>query len=261
MEVSSLAHTRTRHRFVVRRTERLTEHLIRVRLGGPGFQTFEPNGFTDAYVKLQFPGPDGDIARTYTVREVDPAAAEIAIDFVYHGAEGVAGPWAAGARPGDPLDLFGPGGAYFPRPDADWHLLAGDEAAQPAIAAACAALPEAAVGQVFLEIAGPTEELDIPRPVGVGLTWVHRGSRGVGEALADAVRAQPWRPGQVHVFVHGEAQAVMQDLRPYLRRERGVPAEWASISGYWRRGRSEESFRLWKRELAEREGEYVAVKP
>jgi NADPH-dependent ferric siderophore reductase len=257
MEVFSLARTRTRHHFSVRRTERLTEHLIRVRLGGPGFETFEPNDFTDAYVKLQFPGSGGDVARTYTVREVDPAAGEIAIDFVYHGAEGVAGPWAAQARPGDTLDLFGPGGAYSPRPEADWHLFAGDEAAQPAIAAACAALPAGAVGRVFLEISGPAEELAIPRPPGVELTWVHRGSRVPGEALAEVVRAEPWRPGRVHTFVHGEAQAVMHDLRPYLRRERGVPADWASISGYWRRGRTEETFRQWKRELAERESVQV----
>ncbi|MGB3373218.1 MAG: SIP domain-containing protein, partial [Rhodococcus sp. (in: high G+C Gram-positive bacteria)] len=54
-------------------------------------------------------------------------------------------------------------------------------------------------------------------------------------------------------FIHGEAQAVMHNLRGYIRKERGVPAEWASISGYWRRGRTEENFRVWKRELAEAE--------
>ena len=57
----------------------------------------------------------------------------------------------------------------------------------------------------------------------------------------------------MQVFIHGEAQAVMHNLRPYVRRERGVPAQWASISGYWRRGRTEETFRQWKRELAEAE--------
>ena len=50
-----------------------------------------------------------------------------------------------------------------------------------------------------------------------------------------------------------EAQAVMHNLRPYIRKDRDVAAKWASISGYWRRGRTEESFRQWKRELAEAE--------
>ncbi|MEZ0112849.1 NADPH-dependent ferric siderophore reductase [Catenulispora sp. EB89] len=244
---------RTRHDFVVRRTERLNDHMIRVHLGGPGFATFQPSEFTDSYVKLLFPAPDGEVTRTYTVRAVDAAAETIAIDFVYHGDEGVAGPWAAAAQPGDAIGLFGPGGAYAPRADADWHLLAGDASALPAISAACAALPATAVGRVFVEVAGPADELDIVRPGGVELTWVHNDGGTPGEALAKAVRAEPWLDGPVHVFIHGEAQSVMHDLRPYVRKERGVPADWASISGYWRPGRTEEGFRQWKRELSERE--------
>ncbi|MEU1428689.1 siderophore-interacting protein [Nocardia sp. NPDC005746] len=245
---------RTRITLVVQNTVHLTDHLIRVRLGGPGFASFQPNDSTDAYVKLIFPGPDGDVMRTYTVREVDRAAQEIAIDFVHHGDEGVAGAWAAAAQPGDTIDLFGPGGGYAPRPDADWHLLAGDESALPAIAAACAALPADAVGQVFVEVGGPSDELAFPHPEGVELTWVHRGDAEPGDRLAATVRSAPWRDGRVQVFIHGEARAVMHDLRPYIRKERAVPAEWASsISGYWRRGRTEEGFRAWKSELAERE--------
>jgi NADPH-dependent ferric siderophore reductase len=244
---------RTRHDFVVRRTERLNDHMIRVHLGGPGFATFQPSEFTDSYVKLLFPAPDGEVTRTYTVRAVDAAEETIAIDFVYHGDEGVAGPWAAAAQPGDAIGLYGPGGGYAPRTDADWHLLAGDSSALPAISAACAALPATAVGSVFVEVAGPADELDVARPQGVELTWIHNDGGTPGEALAKAVRAEPWRNGLVHVFIHGEAQSVMHDLRPYVRKERGVPADWASISGYWRPGRSEEGFRQWKRELSARE--------
>ncbi|WP_067699093.1 siderophore-interacting protein [Nocardia jejuensis] len=245
---------RTRTTLVVQHTIRLSDHLVRVHLGGPGFASFQPNGFTDAYVKLAFPGPDGDVMRTYTVRSVDPAAEEIAIDFVYHGEEGVAGPWAIAAEPGDTIELMGPGGAYAPRADAEWHLLAGDESALPAIAAASEALPADAVGYIVLEVHGPADEVAVVHPEGVELTWVHRGDAEPGVALAAAVRALPWLEGQVQVFIHGEAQAVMHDLRPYIRKEHGVSAEWAnSISGYWRRGRTEEGFRTWKSELAERE--------
>jgi hypothetical protein len=42
----------------------------------------------------------------------------------------------------------------------------------------------------------------------------------------------------------------MHNLRPYIRKDREVDAKWASISGYWRRGRTEETFRQWKKELA-----------
>ncbi|MBO0856444.1 MAG: siderophore-interacting protein [Nocardia sp.] len=248
-----MARTRTRLTFQVRRTERLNDHLIRVHLGGDGFAGFTPSEFTDSYVKLLFPGPDGETTRTYTVRSVDAGAEEIALDFVYHGDEGIAGPWAMNAEPGDVIDLLGPGGAYAPDPAAGWHLLAGDEAALPAIANACAALPADAIGRVFVEVASAADELDFPRPAGVDLTWVHRGTAEPGHALARQVRAEPWREGRVHVFIHGEAQVVMHDLRRYIRNERGVPANQASISGYWRRGRTDEEFRKWKRDLAEKE--------
>jgi NADPH-dependent ferric siderophore reductase len=200
--------------------------------------------------------------RTYTVRRVDPAAREIWIDFVVHGDEGVAGPWARSVAPGTDVAVRGPGGGYRPDPSADFHLLAGDETAVPAIAAALESLPDHAVGAAFIEVGGYDDELDLLAPPGVPVTWVHRGapSTDVGAELIDgdaplvaAVRAMPWPGGDVQVFVHGEAETVMKHLRPYLRRERGVPPARASISGYWRRGRTEEGFRTWKRELAESE--------
>ncbi|ORB50675.1 siderophore-interacting protein [Mycobacterium persicum] len=273
------------HTFDVVGTRQLAPHLVRVRLGGSGFDTFVPNDFTDSYVKLVFVADDVDVAelprpltldsfaglppakqpsvRTITVRRVDTAAREIAIDIVVHGEHGVAGPWAAAVAPGQPMYLMGPGGAYAPDPAADWHLLAGDESALPAIAAALEALPAKAIGQAFIEVAGPDDEIELISPQSVDVHWVYRGGRadlvpedraGDHAPLIEAVTTAQWLPGQVQVFIHGEAQAVMHNLRPYIRKERGVEAKWASsISGYWRRGRTEETFRQWKKELAEAE--------
>ncbi|MFD4292729.1 siderophore-interacting protein [Rhodococcus sp. NPDC058505] len=251
--------TRPTVTLTVQRTEQLAPHLVRVYLGGPGFEEFVPNGYADAYVKLVFGTDTEPVLRTYTVRRVDDRSREIAIDFVVHGDEGVAGRWAATARQGEQLRLRGPGGAYAPRRDADWHLLAGDESALPAIGAALEALPAGARAQVFVEVAGPGDEIALPTAADAAITWIHRGGAAdeVGDdragehaPLIAAVTAADWWPGQPQVFIHGEAQAVMHGLRPYIRRERGVRAEWASISGYWRRGRTEEGFRVWKSELA-----------
>lgn len=273
------------HTFEVLRSEQLTPHIVRVVLGGSGFDTFTPNDFTDAYVKIVFvrhgvvvgtlpqpltldsfnelPVEQRPVVRTYTVRSVDTERRELAIDFVVHGDHGVAGPWASAAKPGQPAYLMGPSGAYAPDPAADWHLLAGDEAALPAISAALEALPDNAIGKVFIEVAGPDDEIPLKSPPGVGVNWIYRGGRadlaledraGDHAPLIEAVKEANWLPGQVQVFIHGEAQTVMHNLRPYIRKERGVEAKWAaSISGYWRRGRTEETFRQWKRELAEEE--------
>ncbi|BAX91832.1 siderophore-interacting protein [Mycobacterium shigaense] len=272
-------------RFTVVATRHIAPHMVRVLLEGSDFGTFVPSSFTDSYVKLVFVADDIDVAalphpltqdsfsvlppekrpsvRTITVRKVDAAARQIALDIVVHGEHGVAGAWAATAEPGQVIYLMGPGGAYTPDPAADWHLLAGDESALPAIATALEALPPNAIGKAFIEVAGPDDQLELIAPEGVQVNWIYRGGRadlvsddraGDFAPLIEAVTTTLWLPGQVHVFIHGEAQAVMHNLRPYIRKERGVDAKWASsISGYWRRGRTEETFRQWKRELAEAE--------
>lgn len=269
------------HTFQVIGKEKLTDHVVRVVLGGGGFDTFSPIGFTDAYVKFVFIDEHVDVAglphpltldsfselprqsqpvvRTYTVRRVDNELRQITVDFVIHGDQGVAGRWALAAQPGDHIRLMGPSGAYTPKATADWHLFAGDEAGLPAISAALEALPGDAIGQAFIEVAGPEDEIALDAPSGITIEWVHRGVRadlagddkaGANAPLVAAVRSASWLPGTVQVFIHGEAQTVMHSLRPYIRGERGVAAEWTSISGYWRRGRTEESFRQWKKDLA-----------
>ncbi|EJZ05039.1 siderophore-interacting protein [Mycolicibacterium vaccae] len=272
------------HTFEVVRTEQLGPHVVRVVLGGKGFDTFTPSDFTDSYVKLVFVADDVDVSeleqpltsdsfnalpperqptvRTYTVRRADTERRELTVDFVVHGDHGVAGPWAASAVPGQRLFVMGPSGAYSPDPAADWYLFAGDESAVPAISVALEALPEDAVGAALIEVARPEDAIELSAPAGVDVSWIYRGGRadlvpediaGDHAPLIAAVKETPWLPGQVQVFIHGEAQTVMHNLRPYIRKERGVDAKWASISGYWRRGRTEETFRQWKRELAEAE--------
>ncbi|MBJ8343285.1 siderophore-interacting protein [Antrihabitans sp. YC2-6] len=241
---------RSRTTLVVLCTAQLSSHMVRVHLGGPGFDAFAPSTFTDSYVKLVFPTASGEVMRTYTVRAVDVEARELAIDFVVHGDEGIAGPWAAAAQPGAVIDVLGPGGSYSPRVDADWHLLAGDESALPAIAAALEALAPGSRAKVFVEIGDRRDAVELQSAGDVDLTWIVRDADPSASGLALAVRQLEWLPGRVHVFVHGEAQTVMHDLRRYVRKEKGVTAEWASISGYWRRGRTEEGFRVWKSELA-----------
>ncbi|MEV5319826.1 siderophore-interacting protein [Streptomyces sp. NPDC052687] len=268
---------RKAHSAQVVRTERLTPHMQRVVFGGDGLAEFAAGTCTDHYVKLLFPPAEGitypepfdldrireelpreqwPVTRTYTVRAWDPEARELTLDFVLHGDAGLAGPWAMRVRPGDTIRFLGPGGAYAPDPGADWHLLAGDESALPAIAASLEALPDGARVRAFVEVAGPEEEQKIDSDAEV--VWLHRGDRPVGQALVEAVRALRFPEGRVHAFVHGEA-ACVKELRRLLRVEHHVPREDLSISGYWRLGHNEDGWQASKREWnarieAEQEG-------
>ena len=227
-------------------SETVTPSIRRVWFRSADLSAFAGSGWTDRYVKLQFP----DAVRTYTALFPDVEAGTLAIDFVTHGDEGVAGPWAQAARPGDRLLVKGPGGAYRPDPSADWHLLVGDESAVPAITAALEVLGADAVVRVVVLVEDVHDEPALALPVDAKVQFLHRVALAPGEGLESAVRGLDWLPGRVHAFVHGEAQEVMHGVRPYLLAERGLARDQVSISGYWRRGRTEEGFREWKSELA-----------
>jgi NADPH-dependent ferric siderophore reductase len=248
----------------------LTPRLCRVWFHGDDLSAFAESSFTDRYVKLVFPKegvvypepldvralrnvlPAEDLPsiRTYTALFPDVEAGTVAIDFVVHGDEGIAGPWAMRAAPGARLMVTGPGGAYVPDPCADWHLLVGDESALPAITAALGVMPEYAVVRVVALVDSPAHEVDLPLPAKGEITYLHRGGADHESALVPTVQALDWLPGRVQVFAHGEAQEIMHGVWPHLFRERGLTRRQVSISGYWRRGRSEEGFRAWKSELA-----------
>lgn len=257
-------------------TERITPHMVRVVLSAPDGAPLatDPAGNTDAYVKVILPRPgsgvvepfdldevkaripaeDWPVMRTYTIRWFDPASGRVALDFVVHGGEGIAGPWADRARPGDQVQLRGPGGGYAPDPAADWHLLVGDESALPAIATALEAMPEGARVHAFIEVAEPAEEQTLLTAAHAQVHWIHRSSAtgGPGEDLVRAVTELEFPPGRVHAFVHGDALTV-KEIRSWLRFTKQVPKEDLSASGYWRRGNDDEQWRAakkqWKAEV------------
>ncbi|NBE54859.1 siderophore-interacting protein, partial [Streptomyces boluensis] len=248
---------------------RPTPRLARITLGGPDLADFRVEG-PDQQVKLYFPrpgqqrpelpGPEvggGDLmrwyeefnavpeadrpwARSYTVRAHHPAAATIDIDFVLHG-DGEAGPatrWAAAARPGDTLGMFGPS-AYFARPiplgAGDWTLLAGDETALPALGTIIEALPDGARAVAYIEVTDADDEQHFTTHGELTVHWLHRGGTPAGHAglLLDAVRAATLPEGSAYAWLAGEAGAV-RDLRRHLVGERGMPKRDIDFTGYWR---------------------------
>lgn len=234
------------HTATVSRTEMIAPDMVRVILTGDGVRALPDLTFTDHYVKLKF----GDVTRTYTIRWLDRAANEMAIDFVIHGDEGLAGPWAASAKPGDEISFMGPGGKWAPAPDADAHLLVGDEAAIPAIVAALDVLPDDARAWVFLEVASAAHHQPLRVGSGTTVTWVHRDEHGLpyGEALVGAVIAAGVPDGVVEAFVHGNADMV-KPLRRFLFRDVGLDRSRVSISGYWRTGLNEDRWQSSKKEF------------
>lgn len=248
--------------------KQISAHLVRLTLGGEGFANFQDKDATDRYIKILFakpelglqppydletlrqtlPGEDLPVRRTYTVRSADPEAQTIDVDFVVHGDEGLAGPWARDAQIGDTICFSGPGGMYKPNPEFDFHFLVGDETAIPAIAASLESMDPTMVGRVMIEVNDSDDEIDLQAPAGVTIQWLHRNAPFAPDVtiLEEAVRQAPWPEGRVQVFCHGERE-VVKNLRVYFHGERAVDRRDLSLSAYWAYGRVEDEFQAEKR--------------
>lgn len=251
--------------------QRLTPHMYRVILTGDDLAAFPVGAFADHYVKAILPGPGAtyrapfDVeqvkarypkeqwprVRSYTVRAWDAERRRLTLDFVHHGDIGVGGPWVATAQPGDVLQLLGPGGGYAPDPDADWHLLVGDECVIPAIAVALERIPAGRPAIAVIEIEDASEQQPLPTDGDARIVWVHRAdSPDDDERLLRAVEALDFPDGTWDAFLHGEATSV-RAIRKHLLADRGIDGERFSVSGYWKRSRDDEAWRAEKRQWLE----------
>jgi NADPH-dependent ferric siderophore reductase len=172
--------------------------------------------------------------RTYTVRDFDPATGEVTIDFVVHDG-GVAAGWARTAAPGDLIGINSPDGMYDPPPGLTWQILVADCAALPAAARLLQNTPESVRSRVVLEVPDETHHLSLAAPPGTEITWVYGGNGHGPSRLEEIVRALPRPEGIGYTWVAGETR-VLRGVRKYLRRELGLPSTAYRTVGYWTDG-------------------------
>lgn len=238
-----------------------TDHYVKVLLAPPGVTHPEP--WDLEAIRSTRPQPEWPVPRSYTVRGY--ADGELTLDVVGHGdaghGTGLAGPWAAAARPGDRVHLLGPGGDWAPDPTADWHLFVADGSALPAVAVGLERLPAGAAAVVVLATR-PAEEQ--PLTTAAGLTVLRVDPDAGGDAVTAALAGADLPPGVPEAFVHGEASMV-RTVRRWVRAELGVERDGLSASGYWRRGRTDEAWRAeksaWKAAVAGDDDALPATRP
>lgn len=255
----------------VLRTERLSEHWMRVTLGGGEVEKFRPMGF-DQWFRLFLPVggdaglervpakanrmfgylrflriPDGErpVMRNYSVRAHRAATAdrgaEIDVDFVLHGsaADRTAGPasrWAETCAPGEHVLIIDEGLTFNPQRGVDRVVLVGDETALPAIASICASLPDTATGTAIIEVPSAEDALEFPRPDGVHVVWNVRPHEFAPGSLAlPRLRDLTLPEAPFHAYAAGE-QSLASGVRKHLVGERGVSKDAVSFCGYWKIG-------------------------
>lgn len=250
---------------VVRR-ELVTPHMVRVTFGGGDLERFEFQGF-DQWFRLAVPTHDGGdrfdnlperfgiggylkyltlpsdtrpAIRNYTARQFRPEVAELDVDFVVHGDEGVAGPWAAGVEPGSDraeVAFIDQGCGWKPVPH-DEVLLVGDESGLPAVAGILRDLPRDAVGHAIIELFDAADRQPTDAPAGVQVQWVVRDpAANPGTVALPLLRELTFPTDRTYAFAVGES-AVATGVRRHLVAERGVPKQNVTFCGYWKLGKA-----------------------
>lgn len=252
----------------VLRTERLSEHWMRVTLGEGEIDAFVPLGY-DQWFRLFLPVggdeglerlpakankllgylkylriPDGvrPVMRNYTVRAyraaTADAGAEIDVDFVLHGTGPDAGPasrWAATAGPGDSVVIIDEGLGFNPERGVDRVILAADETGLPAVSGVCASLPASATGVALIEVPSAADALAFDAPPGVEVRWLVRDAQTRPGTLALAALEDVPLPAEgAHAFIVGEQSLPTSARRALVAR--GLDKASISFIGYWRTG-------------------------
>ncbi|MFC5458707.1 siderophore-interacting protein [Massilia niabensis] len=213
---------------VVSEVAPLGEHFVAITFRDESLAGFLSMSFDD-HVKFMFDGPDGEqVRRDYTPRRFDAQSGELTIEFALHGT-GAASNWAREAQPGQRATIGGPRGSMIVPLDLDWHLLAGDASALPAIRRRLAELPAGARVLVLASV-GAGDRLLPTTEANVEVHWVDDEA-----ALLEAVRALPLPPGDGFAWAAGEAGA-MRRLREVLVLEKSLTKEAMRVSAYWKRG-------------------------
>ena len=241
------------------RSVRVSPNFVRVTLGGDDLERFEYQGF-DHWFRLALPVDDGSgldslpatfgvggylkyltiakdsrpVIRNYTVRAFRSSPAELDIDFVVHGTDGIAAPWSATVQPGAPV-AFIDQGTGWKSIEGDSYLLVADESGLPAILGILRDMPREAVGHAIIEIPDPADRQPTEEPAGMTVRWLVRDHGNPGELALAAAKDVPLG-GVPSVFVVGES-ALATGVRRWAV-ERGVPKTNIVFSGYYKLGKA-----------------------
>ncbi|UFU03756.1 siderophore-interacting protein [Ruania suaedae] len=246
----------------VARTARITPHMTRVTFTGPALAGFEFRGFDQwfrlaigvhdddrfdnlpdrfgigGYLKyLALPKGTRPVIRSYTVRAFRPETLEMDVDFLVHGSEGIAGPWAAAVEPGAQAAFIDQGCGWKPVP-ADGHLLVADESGLPGVAGILRDMPRDAVGHALIELYDAADQQELQGPEGVEVHWLERDpGTAPGTVVLPVLAGLDLPVESLYAFAVGES-AVATGARRHLVRERGIPKQNVTFAGYWKLGRT-----------------------
>ena len=222
-----------RRKVQVSAVESLGPHFASITFSGETLDSFQSPGFDD-HVKFMLPGEgdsDGEdmVRRDYTPRRFNRDRREVVIEFALHG-HGPTSEWARMVKVGQSALIAGPRGSMIVPTDFDWHILAGDSSALPAIHRRLEELPATTRAIVVLDVPDPADRRPLSSAATLDLQWLPD-----SDTWLEALRRLKRPPGEGYVWCAGEA-SVMAQVREVVYGEWQHPREHAKVAAYWKRG-------------------------
>jgi NADPH-dependent ferric siderophore reductase len=224
--IQRVRHEIKRRELQVAKVQHLAPDYVSVTFKGETLHDFVSASYDD-HVKFMLSDDD---RRDFTPRSYDNVAGELTIEFALH-ATGAASDWARQAAVGQTAVIAGPRGSMIIPMDYDWHVLAGDATALPAIRRRLEELPREAKVTVLVA-AESAVSLPFRSEAQMALQLLDS-----QEALLAAIRALQLPAGDGFFWFAGEASVAAQ-VRDAVFVDKGHPREAARISAYWKQGAS-----------------------
>jgi NADPH-dependent ferric siderophore reductase len=211
----------------------VTPGVRRLTLGGEAVRERLAAGPIAAASWLKVFAPESN-GRAYTIREHDPVAGTIAIDFVLHAESGErsVATWARHARAGDTVHIGGlRNGEFALLADSRWIRIAVDPSALPAAQTILKTLPAHVTAYVTVNVSDLNERQSLHAAGPLEQTWLYGTDvpPAPATALMSSAAGQAWIAGESGWAKQTKARTLLSGTLDEAR---------IVAKGYWKIGES-----------------------
>ena len=254
-----------KEKFILRKKEFVTPHLIRVYLenndvsffedttsGGTCKLLFPPLGIRDIHyaeydeTNKKWVSPSDKfkpVSRTYTLRNIDAANNQVVIDIANHGLNGPGSRWANEAKIGDRIGVSMKSKKKDLAPKTDFILLAADLTGLPAISTIIESLSANTKGIVCVEVPTENDIHTIETKANLEFKWIINPEVGNGTALHTLVKKQnlPKRKeGKRFAYIAGESKSV-KEIKSFFKDDLEWKKDEFYCTSHWKAGKAEKN--------------------
>ena len=254
-----------KEKFILRKKEFVTPHLIRVylenndvsffedtTLGGTCKLLFPPLGIRDIHyaeydeMNKKWVSPSDKfkpVSRTYTLRNIDAANNQVVIDIANHGLNGPGSRWANEAKIGDRIGVSMKSKKKDLAPKTDFILLAADLTGLPAISTIIESLSANTKGIVCVEVPTENDIHTIETKANLEFKWIINPEVGNGTALHTLVKKQnlPKRKeGKRFAYIAGESKSV-KEIKSFFKDDLEWKKDEFYCTSHWKAGKAEKN--------------------